>query len=1021
MSAAPPADAPAPGGERRYLTLVFSDLSGSTELGAALEAEHYADLLGALRRVYEDTVGRHGGTIVRIQGDGMLAMFGHPVSGEDDGRRATRAVIELHRRVRELAAPAVVLPPGWALALHSGIHAGLVLIDAGDLVRGRFELLGNAPNVAARLSALAQRDEILVTEETLGRWLGDFETGERRLLELRGKSEALAVFAVLGAAADDTGAALRARRSAGRFVGRLPELAQLEATLEAAITAREVRHVAIVSPPGVGKTRLAEEILLRAADRDCRVMRGYCESAGAEPLQPFLQMIRAACGIRRETPAATAIEAVDRSLAAHGEALAAHRGELLGLLSLSGDAPARGAAERRLAALRAWFDAMAAPGPLLLFVDDWHWADVATQQVLSALKGLAGRSVFLLVTTRGFDAGDADLQHATVLPLAPLDDREASQTIAGLLPTGDPFVAAEIRRYAGGNPLFIEELCHSVANGGTDRHPGRSLSGAAWLAMLIESRVARLPRAQAEVLRTAAVIGTVIPAWLLQRLSGSGAGAPALQALADADFLFPGELPGTLRFKHGVTRDVIYDAVGLRSRRDLHQRIAVSLRDAALEGTTEEPLDALAYHFGAAGDDVEAAVYAERAGDRAVQSYALDRAQAHYIAALDALERVGGGTETYRRWMAILQRFALAAVFDPSEESVALLRRGAERALAHRDDAAIAHTAYWLGYLTFAVGDSRGTIEHCERALEAARRVGDEPLAVQIRAMLGQALAAASRYPRALGLLEEAISIKRQHRVRGRPAVGSAFSLATYGAALADLGRFDDALAAIDEALEAVQGSDHWVEGSIGCWKAGVLLWRGRWQQAADAAREAQRVGDRVKSLYVFAMGRSLGAYAEWKDTAGALPLQRLLESTGWLVVRGKRLYLSLNHGWLADALVDVGRVAEARSHAALALSRARRHDQLGAAMACRAIARAQSERGDAAGARRHLELAQRAAERRESPHERAATWLTAAAIAAHEGRRQHARELCERALETFERLDMRWHRDQAIGLRERL
>src|SRR5882724_3852113 len=152
---------------RRFLTLLFSDLTGSTDLGATLEAEHYAALLKQLGEVYREIVSGHGGTIIRIQGDGVLAIFGHPETQEDDGRRATEAALDLHARVRALRLHFPASRP-ISLSMHTGIHAGLVLLGQGDLVHGRFDLMGNAANIAARLSDAAGPDEILVSAETLG-------------------------------------------------------------------------------------------------------------------------------------------------------------------------------------------------------------------------------------------------------------------------------------------------------------------------------------------------------------------------------------------------------------------------------------------------------------------------------------------------------------------------------------------------------------------------------------------------------------------------------------------------------------------------------------------------------------------------------------------------------------------------------------------------------------------------------------------------------------------------------------
>lgn len=151
-------------GQRRYLTLLFADLSGSTRLGAALEAEHYFAVLAEFGRLAREVISRHGGTVVRMQGDGVLAIFGHPETSEADGRHAVEATLELHEAVRALRFEPADGPP-LTLTMHSGIHAGLVLVSEGDVERGRFELTGSAPNIAARLSDAARADEILVSEE----------------------------------------------------------------------------------------------------------------------------------------------------------------------------------------------------------------------------------------------------------------------------------------------------------------------------------------------------------------------------------------------------------------------------------------------------------------------------------------------------------------------------------------------------------------------------------------------------------------------------------------------------------------------------------------------------------------------------------------------------------------------------------------------------------------------------------------------------------------------------------------
>lgn len=1009
---------------RKYLAILFSDLSESTRLAAAIEAEHYAELLGALRVVYEDVIPRHGGIIVRIQGDGMLAIFGHPHVGESDGRDAVSAALDLHASVRALQCQPP-LPSNFTLSLHTGVHAGLVLVDEGDLLRGRFDLLGNAPNIAARLSELAEHDQILVSEVTLGAERHFFDTGVPQRVVLRGASEPVTVHRILGRSAVQTRFEASARRGLLPFVGRVDELRLLEAELRSVMKGRP-SQVAIAAGPGVGKTRLAAEFLRIAASRNCQIHRGYCDnSINAEPLQPMLQVLRAAFGIEATQGATEANERLTRYLAQLGDGAQRHGPTLSAMLSLhaSGAAspPAATPPQDAIAALEFVFSQWASGRPQVLFVDDWQWADDATRVAVNMLRRLDRRAIMVLLTTRSVEAGLDVLNDFRVIELVPFSEIEAEQAVSGLLPGTDPFLASSIRRHAGGNPLYIEELCHAAQHDPADTRMRRVLGGAAWLDSLIESRVARLPDAQAGALRAAAIVGNVVPTWLLETLTGLSADQPTIVGLAQLDFLFEGEQTGTLRFKHGITRDVIYAAVGLRERIATHRQIARALLERGADGTRDEALEALAYHFGAGAMPAEAAEFAERAAEKAMAMSALDRAQALYRAAMNSIDQLPQTEANRMRWATLARRLGLACVFDPSREHLDLLQQAAQRAIAQADLQAVAHAEYWLGYLYYGLGESRQAIAHCETALRATTSSADDPLAVQIRATLGQALAAGCEYDRALVLLDESIAIKKRHRSGKRPAVGLAYSLTCRASVLGDRGDFALAYECFDEGFDAVRGAHHEVEGSLFCWRSAVHLWQGQWDQAQQAAAHAQQVAQRTKSLYLFAMGRALAAYARWVLQHDAASLQALVDATTWIEARQRGQYISLNHGWLADAQVGTGNLRQARHHAACALLRSRAHDPLGQAMAHRAMARAKGAVGDGAAASRYLSWAMQVALGRQSRHEVASTRLCSAEMAALQGDRAAAIEHLDLAETAFESMQMAWHRTQAARLRKRL
>ena len=629
----------------------------------------------------------------------------------------------------------------------------------------------------------------------------------------------------------------------------------------------------------------------------------------------------------------------------------------------------------------------------------------------------------MLIATRDYGPADVALSDAQMLHIAPFSAHEARETIVQLLPGQDPFVTEKIGDYSGGDPLFIEELCHSVAAGHSaafenlDRRLGRAPGGTAWLSRLIESRVERLSASDAELVRMAAVIGNVVPLWLLKAISGYGDDDPIIRSLADQDLIFPGERPGTLRFKHGITQNLIYDSVGLRQRRALHLQMAEALRQQGATGAEEEFYESLAYHYGASDEATEAARYAELAGDKAMAASALDRAQLRDRAALAALDTLEQSEATYRRWMSISQSLASACVFDPSRDQLAVLGRAVELAAAHDDQPAIAAAEYWLGYVYYVLGESAAASDHFERALAFAQRLADDSLALRIRAALGQASAAACDYDKALALLAGATAGKHERARSRRPAVGFAYTLACKASVLGDQGRFDEADECFEEALDAVHGADHQVEGSVLNWRSAVWLWQGRWEEAREAATEAQRIAERVKSLYLYTMGLSPGAYASWVLRRDGASLQTIMDATSWLASRDRGLFISLNYGWLADAMATSGRWLEARRYAARAMRRGRKRDRIGEAMAYRAMARTSAAGQNRKPGRHYLDLAMETARLRGSPHEMAVTQLCDAEIRFAQADRVAAAALLDQAGTAFQALAMPWHFDEAMRL----
>jgi tetratricopeptide (TPR) repeat protein len=435
--------------------------------------------------------------------------------------------------------------------------------------------------------------------------------------------------------------------------------------------------------------------------------------------------------------------------------------------------------------------------------------------------------------------------------------------------------------------------------------------------------------------------------------------------------------------------------------------------------------EALAYHYAAAGVPAEAARYAELAGDKALAATALDRARTQYSAALAALDQLTPlSGEDQLRWCAVAQKLGMACVFDPLglADGVALFERGVALARQSGNLEAIARAEYWLGYICYAKGLAREATLHCEASLDLSIRIGDERLAAQVRATLGQVLTSACDYERALGLLDTAIDSKRkQSRPGSSVAVGSAYALACKGCLLGDQGLFAQAESCFQEALALLGGSPHQVASSVRGWIAAVYMWQGRWEEALRVAGESVRIAEQVRSRQLLAMNQALGGYSSWILTRRPEALQAVRDATSWIEAHNGAFLTSLNYGWLVDGAVDLGRNDEVRRHAARLFMRARQRDRIGEAMGCRALARAAAKARDFVRAEHYLALALRSAEARGSPHERAKTELSRAQIEIERGRTAAARAPLDAACTAFESMDMRWYLQQARSLRTSL
>jgi class 3 adenylate cyclase/predicted ATPase len=641
LTVAPAAEAV---GERRYLTVMFCDLVGSTGISAQLDAEEWRDLVGAYLDAASAAVAEMGGHVAKKLGDGLMALFGYPVAHENDAERAARAALAIQRALAELNRKnAGTGKP--ALAARIGIETGAVVVDTTG------EIFGDAPNIAARVQALAEPGAVLVTARVQRQVAGLFVAEERGSHALKGVPEPVALFRLVRASG---GGRRSGARNLTALIGRDDETAMLMRRWERARQG-DGQLVLIVGEPGLGKSRLIEEFHARLGEVPHTWVEWSCSQLLQNtPLHPIAEWGRQRFG-GADVPAERRLAELESSLAqvkldpAENTPLLA---PLLDIPLLQDRAPALAPEElrrRQLAALTNWVMAGAKVQPVVLAFEDLHWADPTT---LDVLRGIAERGalapLFIVATTRPeFRPPWSMRSHHGTISLAPLDRLQVREMVVELsarhaLPRD---VVEDVAARTGGVPLFVEEVTRLLLERGEQ---GGIQTIPPTLQQSLMARLDRLGPAR-EVAQVGSVIGRGFSYGLLRDVAGmkDAAVQAALDRLAEADIvLVQGAPPASdYRFKHALIQDAAYENL-LKSRRQvLHRRVAEILRDRFADTAAAEP-EALAYHFTQAGLTDAAIEWWGKAGDQALRRSAFQEAIAHLGKAIEMADSLDKSTSS---------------------------------------------------------------------------------------------------------------------------------------------------------------------------------------------------------------------------------------------------------------------------------------------------------------------------------------------------------------------------------------
>ena len=635
-----PSASPEDRAERRQVTVMFSDLVGSTALSARMDPEDLREVISAYQKCVAETVGRFGGFVAKYMGDGVLVYLGYPQAHEDDAERAVRAGLEVVAAVGALKTHA-------SLQTRVGIATGLVVV--GDLIGSGASqeqaIVGETPNLAARLQGVAQPNCVVIAENTRKLVGNLFELEDLGTKDLKGIAGPVRAWAALRQASVEGRFEAFHASALTELVGREEELEILLRRWSKAKTGGG-QVVLLSGEAGIGKSRLTAALLERLASEPHTRLRYFCSPQHTDSaFYPIISQTERAAGLAHDDTTQAKLDKLDALLAQTSTPIqdAALFAEMLSLPN-DGRYPALDLApeERRQKtqeALTAQLAGLTRQRPALMIVEDAHWVDPTSLEVFGrTVDQIKTLPVLLIVTFRPeFNAPWAGRSHVTTLALNRLGEREAATIIASLVGNKElpANLMAEIVERTDGIPLFVEEMTKAVLEAESEGQGRETAAAVPYSALAVPpslhaSLMARLDRLgpAKEVAQIGAVLGREFSHALLAAVARKSEKAlqSALDRLIAAGLLFRQGVPphASYLFKHALVQDAAYGTLLREPRRALHARIAQTLETNFAEIAENQP-ELVARHYSEAGLFEKAAFFWGKAGRRSLSRSALAR------------------------------------------------------------------------------------------------------------------------------------------------------------------------------------------------------------------------------------------------------------------------------------------------------------------------------------------------------------------------------------------------------------
>ena len=730
-------------GERKLVTVLFADVANYTLMAEKLDPEEVHEIMDGCFQILMDEIHRYEGTINQFTGDGVMALFGAPVAHEDHAQRACHAALSIQRAVGQYG-DKVEKEHGSGFKLRVGLNSGLVIVGSiGDDLRMDYTAVGDITNLAARMESMAKPGSTLGTEHTYKLAKDFFKFDPLGKVQVKGKEVPVEAYVLLEPTAVETRIEASAAKGLTKLVGRGREMETLKEAYERARSGSG-QVVGIVGEAGVGKSRLLIELRNMLPEKAYTYLEGQClHYGGSMAYLPLIDILKSLFEIKEGDREYIIKKKIADKIFHLDERLKGTLPSVKEILSLKVEDGAYLQLEpgvkkqRTFEAIRDLLVRESQDKPLILAIDDLHWIDSSSEELLSYLiDWLAGTHIFLILLYRPeYTHTWGSKSYYTKIGVDQLSFKSSARLVQNILAAGEvmPKLGELILSRAGGNPLFVEELTHSLLENGSIQkkdHQYILTKEASQIEVpdtiqgIIAARIDRIEENLKRIMQVASVIGREFAYRILQTIMGMREELKSsLINLQGLEFIYEKRLFPELEyiFKHALTQEVAYNSLLQRRRKEIHEKIGGAIEELYAD-RLEEYYELLAYHYVRSDNNEKAVAYLDLANQRAAKLNAMEDAKAYFDEAMKLLDkqpdteanREGRITILANQWLVFSLLFQLPDYYDLLTRYEQMAIDLGNQELLGTFFSAKAGCEWWMGNYDQAMQTAKKATELCE-------------------------------------------------------------------------------------------------------------------------------------------------------------------------------------------------------------------------------------------------------------------------------------------------------------------